>query len=114
MDWENITSQQITVYAKYIAFDDVVQQQQTIAVLVAVGIFLIFLFILYLFDKKKPVRYFFKDEWIDTRRFGRTKIVTLPPEFEGKICFLDEEGEKPFIKKKMPCHKITLSVFEDE
>ena len=114
VDWENITSQQVTVYAKYIPFEDLVQQQQTIAVGIAIGLFLIFIFILYLFDKKKPVRYFYKGEWIDTRRFGRTKTVTLPPEFEGRICFLDQAGEKPFFKKKMPCHKITLSVFEDE
>lgn len=114
VDWEKLNSQQVTVFAKFVAFEDVVQQQQTIALGMAIGVFLIFLFILYLFDRKKPVRYYYKGEWIDTRRFGRTKIVTLPPEFDGKICFLDKDGEKPFIKKKMPCHKISLFVFEDE
>lgn len=114
VDWNAVTSQQVTVYAKFIAFEDLIQQQQMLVVVAEICIFLIFLFILYLFDKKKPVRYFFKGEWIDTKKFGRTKTVTLPPEFDGKICFLDKEGEKPFIKKKMPCHKISLSVFEDE
>ena len=113
VDWDNVFGPSITLTADYALFDDLILNEQIKVVVAEAVVLVLVLFVMWLFDRKKPVYFIKSGRPMGMVRVARTKPVPMPKEFEGKICFTDEKGCKPFLKNKMPCHKLTLYVFDE-
>ena len=113
VDWDNVSGPTINLTADYALFDDLILSEQIKVVVFESLVLLLVLFIMWLFDRKKPVYFVKSGRPVGMTKVARTKPVPMPKDFEGKICFTDEKGCKPFLKNKMPCHKLTLYVFDE-
>lgn len=114
VNWEEMENGAYVVFAKYITINDWIRAQQTKAVSAAAIVLVLVIFVMVLLDMPKNVRFVLKGETVSEVKVGRTKKITLPEAFAGKMVFKDENGTKPFIKNKMPYYPLTLYVFDDE
>lgn len=113
VDWGEVAGPSITLTADYALFDDLIFAEKINVVIFEGFVLLLVLFVMWLFDRKKPVYFIKSGRPVGMVKVARTKAVPLPKDFEGKICFMDERGCRPFLKNKMPCHKLTLYVFDE-
>ena len=113
VDWDNVVGPNLTLTADYALFEDLILEAQIKFVAFEGVILLLVLFVMWLFDRKKMVYFVKEGRPVGAVKVARTKKVPLPNAFDGKICFLDEKGHKPFLENKMPCHSITLYVFDE-
>lgn len=112
-DLSDFSGESVTLYAKWEALSDRVNNCMLIVVILEILILAVIVLMIYLIDKKKPVTFIVNGKIVEQKDYARLKEISKPTEnCTGEIWFMDECGKKVFTSWKMPYYPLNLWQFE--
>lgn len=112
-DLNGFDGENVTLYAKWEALSDRVNNCMLIIVILEILILAVVVLMIYLIDKKKPVTFIVNGKIVEQKDYARRCEIERPTEnCTGEIWFMDESGKKVFTSWKMPYYPLNLWQFE--
>jgi len=107
-DLSNLGSGEVTLFAKWISFDEQIKREFVLYILIDMLIIVIMILCMFLIDMKKKIVFICDNKEIDSIYVARTKTIIFPKGLRTKMWYKDEKLLKPYLSSKMTWHKISL------